>query len=253
MCNRGQSVHADAAAEAARKLTGTVTDRTDVWAFAVLALHLWTGVPPTRGVTPDHSVDTLPGQLRELFMGCLSSSPAKRPSAAQVHNSLHMMNVAKENVPQFARATEMSVGVPTRAAAPQRAVRVARQPSGGPTVGAGRARPVPAATSAGPAAAAVPTPAPAAAAAADATAAASGGAALTPAGAGGRRRIGAFVAGVPAAAAPNPPARGRFVRLVRNLVGPGDAREPSQELTPYEIARTQLQGEQRVLIRGEPG
>lgn len=101
---------------AARVLTGTVTDRTDVWAFAVFALHLWTGSPPTRGVTPDYAASTLPDLLRDLFMGCLSSSPAKRPSATEVYDNLCLVAEIKDSIPQFAAETEICVGVPGGAA-----------------------------------------------------------------------------------------------------------------------------------------
>lgn len=99
-------------------LSGSVTDRTDIWAFAVFALHLWTGVPPTRGVTPNYAPPNLPGLLRDLFMGCLHSSPEKRPSASEVYEHLCLITDLKEDIPEFAADTEISVGVPAAASKP---------------------------------------------------------------------------------------------------------------------------------------
>eukprot|EP00892_Ulva_mutabilis_P009864 jgi/Ulvmu1/724/UM010_0096.1 len=103
-----------------RVMCGTVTDRTDIWSFAVFALHLWTGEPPTRGVTPDYDAANLPDLLRDLFMGCLHSSPEKRPSATEVYEHLCLVTDLKEDIPQFAPGSEVCVGVPAAAAPLQR-------------------------------------------------------------------------------------------------------------------------------------
>jgi serine/threonine protein kinase len=95
-------------------LPGRVTDRTDIWAFGVTMLHLWTGLPPKRGETPDFWGTDLPEILKDLFLGCLQGDFSRRPSAANVLEQLQLVQAVQGDIPEFGggEGDEKVVGVP---------------------------------------------------------------------------------------------------------------------------------------------
>lgn len=87
-----------AAPEASHE-TGKLTDRADIWSFAAVMLHAWTGIEPYSGLSraqilAQHAAGVAPplecaeeplfDGMRDVLQRCFAADPAQRPSAREL-------------------------------------------------------------------------------------------------------------------------------------------------------------------------
>ena len=133
LCVRGQ------APEQLDTDSGPVTEKVDIWAWACIAVEMFAGAVPWKGVshmqilgnvcmkrqTPQLPEDAvLPAKLRMMVEECFAFDPAQRPTAAQVAQTMSQLTGNGGGGGQAAVARDLTADMRAEITAQVQAVKV---------------------------------------------------------------------------------------------------------------------------------